>query len=150
MTIRDDWSCIWRNSHIDVLHKNGNNLQVIGIYNILTGKICTKCGNPYIVTLDGNQYFCNESYLHERLIYADGFYQMGHYFDTEWFAERRKNDLMNQHIWDLKKDSEYAIPLGKAMFLMAKNHYPLLLSADAIIPVPNYIGDSKLYLKAED
>lgn len=146
---RDNWNCVWRGTHIDVLYHNGTSSQQVGIYNILTGQICVKCGNPYIIQLDGNHIFCNESYLHERLIYADGLYQVGHYFDREWFSERIKNDLMNQHIWNLKRDSEYAIPLGKAMFLMVKNHFPILSNADTIVPMPNYMEDPKLNLKAE-
>lgn len=135
-----NWNCIWKKDHIDILHFNdGTNFKQIGIYNVITENICKKCGNPYMLKIGGGDPVCLESYLHEKLIFADGIFQVGHYYNKGAIQTKAADDLMNEHIWKLKKDVEYAIPLAKAMFLTIQNNFPILLQANAIIPMPNFI-----------
>ncbi len=84
-----------------------------------------------------NKYECLEGYLHDHLKDADGTFQLGHYYKKSSMTLRKPEDILNEDIWELKRDSEYAKPLAKALFMIIKHHFPILLNADLIIPVPN-------------
>lgn len=131
------FECIWKDGKIEVVQKlQGNIVNIAGVYNTIQGKLCTKCGNPYL--FDDN---CYEHYLHEHLEAVDGTFQLGHYFKKASMRYKKADDLLNEHIWNLKKNPEYAKPLAQALFLVMNHCFPLLREADLIVPVPNHQDD---------
>lgn len=61
---------------------------------------------------------------------------------------KASNDLLNEHIWCAKRNEECAKALAKGLLLVAQNHFPMLLKADTIVPVPNHKDDPNFDLKA--
>ena len=83
------------------------------------------------------------AYLHKNLKDVDRTFQLGHYYRKSSIDKKQAKDLLNEHIWKLKKSSEYTEPLAKALILIIEKQFPLLLTANAIIPIPNYIEDKE-------
>jgi predicted amidophosphoribosyltransferase len=142
------FECTWKGDHVDVYQTaDGINKYYNGIYNVISKEICEKCGNPYLLKT-GGKIHCYESDLHEKLVDVDRTFQLGHYYRKNSMQLRMKEDTLNEHIWGLKKDPDYAVPLAQSMFLAVKKNFPLLLQADAIVPVPNHPSDYHADAKA--
>ena len=139
--------CELQKDHIIVYQYDGTIRDDHGIYNIITGNICSKCGAPRMIKTKG-EFHCLESYLHNSLRDTDGVFQLGYYIKKYSTATRMKNDMLSKDILCLKNDPNYAIPLAKSMFLLMKNHFPILLDADIIVPVPNHSDDPNANTKA--
>jgi len=139
--------CELQNDHIVVYQSDGKIRHDHGIYNIITGKICSICGDPRMLKIQG-EFHCLESYLHNSLKDTDGIFQLGYYHKKYSTAKLMENDMLSKDILGLKNDPNYAIPLAKSMFLLMKNYFPILLDVDVIVPVPNHVDDSNSHAKA--
>lgn len=137
------FDCVWKENHIEVVQTDGVSVFPTGFYNLLGTRICTKCGNPYLI-----RGHCLENYLHTRLVNVDGTFQIGFYYKRSSMNRKASNDLLNTHIWCAKRNEECTKALAKGLLLVAQNHFPLLLKADTIVPVPNHIDDANFDLKA--
>ena len=91
-----------------------------------------------------------EKYLHTKLSVIDGIFQIGYYYKKAVTQFQKENDILTAHILRLKnrRNKVYAQPLCRAMYLLIKNRFPLLLDAEAIIPVPNHVDDEDRDVKA--
>jgi len=131
------WECEKHDNQIVVFKITDAVKNEVGFYNLIKKETCSKCGNPYFIqTSSGSN--CKEDYLHEKLIYAKGVFQIGHYFSKRVIDRRNPDDILNNHIWNLKHNGDYAEPLGKAMYLVMKEH-PELFEADILVPMPEYV-----------
>lgn len=143
------FDCTWHDDYVEVYQTDGTTKYDHGIYDLITGKLCNICGNPQLWTQNGKTH-CYESYLDKKLKNIDGTFQLGYYYKAKLRQFRKDKDVLSDHILELKKhwNEIYAKPLGKAMYLAIKNKYPLLLDADAIVPVPNHPDDPHHAVKA--
>ncbi len=139
--------CELNENHIVVYQHDGKTHSDHGIYNIINGKICSKCGDPRMIKIQG-EYKCLESYLHDSLKDVDGVFQLGYYYKKYSTAKIMENDMLSKDILGLKNNPDYAIPIAKAMFLLMKNHFPDLLNIDTLVPVPNHFDDQYSHSKA--
>ena len=140
--------CELKDDHIVVYQSDGKTRTDHGIYNIITEKTCDKCGDPRMLKVKG-EFHCLESYLHSSLKDTDGIFQLGYYHKKYSSAKQMMNeDVLSKDIIKLKNNYNYAIPIAKAMFLLMKSHFPILLEADALVPVPNHPDDPFRHTKA--
>lgn len=139
--------CELKDNHIRVYQSDGKTDHEHGIYNIITGKICPVCGDPRMIKIQG-EFKCLESYLHSSLKDVDGVYQLGYYYKKYSTEKTLENDRLSKDIIGLKNNPNFAIPIAKAMFLLMKTNFPILLDVDAIVPVPNHSEDSFSHTKA--
>ena len=150
------FDCKWKGYRIEVAYVTGQKDHnfIAGIYNALPTRICQFCGNARML---GGQ--CAETYLHRHLKEADGVYQIGYYYSNRTIARKADDDVLTEHIWgakarlDFGRRSEveyldYCKALAKGLFLVIQNHFPLLLTADYVVPVPNHKEDKWRNLKA--
>ena len=142
------FECEWEKNHVVVYQTDGKEKFSRGIYNVIPKQICEKCGNPYRLENKG-KLECHELYLHSQILDVDRIFQLGRYYQKYSLVEKDENDVLSRDILALKHDPDYAVPLAKAMFLTIKENFPILLSADAIVPVPNHENDSDYNAKAE-
>ncbi len=124
--------CELKEKYIVVYQSDGTERDDHGIYNIITGKTCDVCGDPRMIKTQG-KYHCLESYLHDSLKDTDGVYQLGHYHKKYTTVKTMENDMLSKDILRLKNDPNYAIPIAKAMFLLMKINFPILLEVDMIV-----------------
>lgn len=114
------WFCRQRNGRIEV-YLDGN---FEGYYATMEAPFCTICAHPATDTK-----LCREPHS------PDGFDKvcsMGLYYPRRY----SKNDLLSSHILKLKKDREFAVPLGVGMAITINNQYTDLLESDFLVPVP--------------
>jgi predicted amidophosphoribosyltransferase len=137
------FDCVWKGKYIEVLQIDGESVVPVGVYNVITSNICSKCGNPYLI--NGN---CFENYLHTHLRNVDGIFQIGFYYNRNSIGRKASNDLLNGHIWRAKSNEEFTKALAKGLLLVAQNLFPILLEADVIVPVPNHKDDPYFDFKA--
>jgi len=144
------FACDWHATNIEVYQSSGGVKKYPhGVYPLVTNSICEKCGNPNR-WLDNNEPICHERYLHNRLVDIDRCCQIGYYYKKSALQFKHENDILTGHILKLKKhwNLDYAAPIGIAMYLTIQNHFPFMLDADAIVPVPNHPDDEHNTVKA--
>jgi len=140
--------CHWKKDRVEVTQTvDGKDVHYNGIYNVINKNLCEDCGNPYTLKI-GGEYSCLEDKLHERLSDIDRMVQLGFYYRKDSMFMRMEDDILNEHIWGLKKDADFAMPLAQAMFLAIKENFPFLLEADTIVCVPNHHEDYHADAKA--
>ena len=129
--------CVWKKDMVEVYQRDDTHNVFHGFFNVVSKDICEKCGNPCRLIIEGD-YHCLESYLHDQLKEVDGVFQLGHYYRKSSMSARKEKDILNECIWALKKDPDWAIPIAQSMFMAIKENFPMLLDVDAIVPVPNH------------
>jgi len=144
--LTSEYFCSWKDKVIDVTLSVAGIMKSIGFYNVADANTCKKCGNPKLFSFFNEK--CLEEYLHSRLAYADGVFQVGYYYNKNSYPRKDPNDLLNKHIWGLKTRGEFANPLAQAMLLVMERNFQYLFEADAIVPVPNHKEDPNQNLKA--
>ena len=115
----DNWKCSWFNDHVQVsLKKFSQSFN----YKLVHEPCCKICGTPLI------QGECGEFYRDRKLKLADGAFQLGHYFPVKKIDEKDEDDRLTNHLLNLKDDSSYAEPIGKALALLIISQRILLAS----------------------
>jgi len=133
--------CHWKGNHVKVTQTlDGKKIHNNGNYNVIIGDVCEKCGNPHILNIKG-KWECKENELHSRLNNLDKIVQLGFYYRKSSMFLQEDGDVLNEHIWGLKKDPVYAKPLAQAMYLAIKEKFRFLLNVDTIVPIPNHPDD---------
>lgn len=145
------FACDWGRTSIEVYQFDGTTKYPHGVYSIISNNICEKCGNPNRWLTNG-ELKCHEWYLHEKLADIDRCCQVGYYYKKSSRQFQHENDILTGHILKIKKqwnlEQGYAKPLGIAMYLTIKNHFPFMLDADIIVPIPNHPEDTHRDAKA--
>jgi len=93
-------------------------------YNLLTEPYCKKCSYP-ISTED-----CR--WHHSDMM--DRTYAIGLYYPTR----RNIQDMLSEHIRNLKSEVIYAEPLGYAMAILINERYKELAEIDYVVPIPKH------------
>lgn len=102
----------------------------MGEYSLLRQPFCEICSSPGRTTDQ-----CTNSTLgHSTLSGFTRIRAVGSYYQRR----TQKADLLTQHIWNLKTDREYSIPLGLAMALCLTSRYSELRNSDFVSPVPQH------------
>ena len=115
------WLCKKGEGIIEVyLDKN-----LIGHYTLIKEPYCGICAHPDVSTDS-----CREPHAPDGF---DNVCAMGIYYPKRL----KKNDLLSEHILNLKRDRKFAIPLGLAMTIAVQEVYPDLLKSDVLTPVPS-------------
>jgi len=102
-----------------------------GTYELIKEPYCKICAHPEVSTEE-----CTEDHP------TDGFdraYTMGIYYPLH----SGKSNLITKHILKLKRDPDYASPLGIAMAITIMKIYPILLESDIMVPVPSTVEELK-------
>ena len=114
------WLCKRNDDTIEVSIGQAN----LGKYALIKKPYCEICSTPEV------QYSSCK-----RKHYLDGFdkvYTIGIYYQKSL----NKNDLLSNHIIELKTDPSYAIPLGLSMSIVAREIFPEILKFDGLVPIP--------------
>lgn len=111
------WECELLKTRINVYFND----ELKGYYPLLRSPFCTRCSNPYVTEDE-----CN-FHLKDKLerTYAIGVYS------------RHSEDLLSEHIRQLKYWKNKARPLGTAMALCLEQLYKIQ-GIDIFVPVPLY------------
>lgn len=145
------FACDWNSTNIEVYQSSDNGITKYphGIYSLISNNICEKCGNPNR-WIENDEAICHERYLHNKLVDIDRCCQIGYYYKKSALRFKDDDDILTGHILELKKrwNIHYAVPIGIAMYLTIQNHFPFMLDADVIVPVPNHPDDEHNEVKA--
>lgn len=128
--IKGSWECNWNEDHI--LVKN-HETEEQWKYNLVKEPLCRKCGTPFF----RGKRTCGEAVRDEQLELAEGTFQLGRYWNTQW-REIHYDDPLTTHILRMKDNEEYAIPIGTSMALLISKKYKELLNVDFMTPVPAF------------
>jgi len=140
--------CEWKTDRVEVYQK-GNGKEIHhGYFNVITKPICEHCGNPDMLKTSKGHICFEDHYLHKSLKDVDGVFQLGHYYKKTSSDLREHGDILNDCIWQLKRDKDWAIPLAQSMFMVIQKNFPMLLDVELIVPIPNHILDPNSDAKA--
>ncbi len=126
---RSGWRCSFSQDGISVITPEGHS----GKYRLLKAPYCGKCSSPGVTTGECGWHWKNAI---ERT------YAVGAYLSYE--RDDSRNDLLSNHIRELKHYVSYSLPLGWAMSLCVDNVYPELKHADVIVPVPKHPDELRI------
>jgi len=115
-----DWVCKIDNGAINVFYKQ----NYLGQYILLKKPYCEICACPEVTTES-----CKRAHSFDCF---DRVFAMAVYYPTRL----NMADLLSDHVLELKRDSAFAVPVGLAMGITAKEVYPDLLESEVLVPVP--------------
>ncbi len=140
--------CEWKTDRVEVYQKSIEKEIHHGHFNVITKPLCEHCGNPDMLKTSNGLICFEDHYLHQSLKAVDGVFQLGHYYKKSSSDLREPKDILNNIIWALKKDEDWAIPLAQSMFMAIQKNFPMLLDVELIVPVPNHVLDPYSAAKA--
>lgn len=140
--------CEWKTDRVEVYQKSNNKTIHHGHFNVISKSLCKHCGNPDMLKTSKGYICFEDHYLHQSLKDVDGVFQLGYYYKKTSSYLRESEDILNDCIWQLKWDEDWAIPLAQSMFMAIQKNFPMLLDVELIIPVPNHPLDPNSGAKA--
>ena len=146
-----EWQVVIKDDQVELSNydKRWKRFLPSGFYNCsINVSLCPTCGYPKKSNLPGTE--CWREANHEKLVDADGVFQIGFYYNEKSKEKEKMDDKLSQHINNIGKDPKFVTPLALAMFEIAQTKYQELLEADLIIPIPSYYKNKKVLLKKAD